>query len=168
MVNSHWRQALPSDLPAIAVIAARIHPELPERPEVLAEKLRLYPDGCRVPIAGDAIVGYGIAHPWKLHLIPPLDDFLHRLPDEADCLHVHDVVVLPEFRGRQIAGAYVADVATLARSARIGSLALVSVYGTRAMWERFGFRAVAPDATLRGKLASYGEAATYMVCTLPA
>lgn len=166
-MNSHWRQALPSDLPAIASIAAQIHPELPERPEVFAEKLRLYPDGCRVLVAGDAIVGYGIAHPWKLNLVPPLDDFLRELPDDADCLYVHDVVVLPEFRGKQIAGSYVADVAAQARSAGIDSLALVSVYGTTSMWGRFGFRAVAPDAALRGKLATYGEAATYMVYTLP-
>ncbi|MBR0826951.1 GNAT family N-acetyltransferase [Bradyrhizobium manausense] len=167
-MSSHWRQALPSDLPDIAAIAARIHPELPERPEVFAEKMRLYPDGCRVLIADDTVVGYGIAHPWKLHLIPPLDDFLHGLPDDADCLYVHDVVVLPDFRGKQIAGAFLAMVAALPKSAGIGSLALVSVYGTQAMWERFGFRAAAPDAALRVKLATYGESATYMVCTLSA
>jgi ribosomal protein S18 acetylase RimI-like enzyme len=163
IVNSHWRQALPSDLPAIAAIAAKIHPDLPERSEVFAEKQRLYPDGCRVLVAGDAVGGYGIAHPWKLHRIPPLDDFLRELPGDADCLYVHDVVVLPDFRGKRVAGSYIADVAALARAADINSLALVSVYGTQSLWERFGFRAVATDAALRGKLASYGENAIYMV-----
>ncbi|WP_246666659.1 GNAT family N-acetyltransferase [Bradyrhizobium guangdongense] len=167
-MNPHWRQALPSDLPAIAAIAAQIHPELPERPEVFAEKQRLYPGGCRVLVAGDAVGGYGLAHPWKLNRIPPLDDFLRDLPDDADCLYVHDVVVLPKFRGRRIAGAYVTDIAALARAADINSLALVSVYGTQSMWERFGFRAVASDAALRDKLAGYGESATYMVCRLTA
>lgn len=167
-MSLHWRRALPSDLPAIAGIAAKIHPDLPERPEVFAEKQRLYPDGCRVLVAGDAIGGYGFAHPWKLNRIPPLDDFLRGLPDDPDCLYVHDVVVLPDFRGKQIAGAYVAAIEALARSAGVKSLALVSVYGTQAMWERFGFRIVAPDAALRAKLASYGERATYMVCTLSA
>ncbi|MGY3074279.1 hypothetical protein ACVWZZ_000650 [Bradyrhizobium sp. LM6.10] len=41
MSKPHWRPARASDLPAISAIAARIHPDLPERPEVFAEKMRL-------------------------------------------------------------------------------------------------------------------------------
>jgi hypothetical protein len=37
MSKPHWRPARASDLPAISAIAARIHPDLPERPEVFAE-----------------------------------------------------------------------------------------------------------------------------------
>ena len=158
----HWRPAHEADLSAIVEIAARIHPDLPERPEVFAEKMRLCPDGCRVLIANGAIVGYGLAHPWMQHRIPPLDAFLHRLPEPADCLYVHDVAVLPDHRGG-IARAYLDDIGRLAQSARIAMLALVSVYATRPLWERLGFRAVNADAELRGKLASYGDSATYML-----
>lgn len=167
MSKPHWRPARASDLPAIHAIAARIHPGLSERPDVFAEKMQLYPTGCRVLIAEDRIAGYGLAHPWTRHSIPPLDDFLERLPDDADCLYVHDVAVLPEFRGG-VARDYVATIEALARASHITTLALVSVYTTRPMWERLGFRPVTPDAELRVKLASYGEGATYMLHELAA
>lgn len=162
MSKPHWRHARTTDLDAISAVAARIHPDLPERPEVFAEKMRLYPDGCCVLVAGDEISGYGLAHPWMQQQIPPLDGFLDRLPDAADCLYVHDVAVLPDFRGG-VARVYVAAIEELARSSAITTLALVSVYGTRPLWERLGFLGVAPDAALRDKLSCYGESATYML-----
>ena len=162
MSKPHWRRAHATDLEAISAIAARIHPDLPERPEVLAEKMRLYPDGCHVLEAGDEIRGYGLAHPWTQHRIPPLDDFLERLPEDADCLYIHDVAVLPDARGG-VARAYVAEIEQLAQSSGITRLALVSVYGTRVLWERLGFQPVTPDAVLREKLESYGANATYML-----
>jgi hypothetical protein len=162
-----WRRAQPSDLGAIGAIAARIHPDLPERAEVVSEKMRLCPDGCRVLVAGEEIVGYGLSHPWTQHRIPPLDDFLTALPDDADCVYVHDVAVLAGGRGGA-ARAYVAEVEGLARSSGITMLALVSVYTTRPLWQRLGFRAVTADAELCAKLASYGAGATYMLRDLTA
>ncbi|QOZ52419.1 GNAT family N-acetyltransferase [Bradyrhizobium sp. CCBAU 53338] len=162
MSKPHWRRAQAGDLDAICAVAARIHPGLPERSDVLAEKLRLYPDGCRVLTVRDGIAGYGLAHPWMRHNIPPLDDFLDRLPDAADCLYVHDVAVLPDHRGGA-ARAYVTEIQQLARSSGIAALALVSVYGTRVLWERLGFRPVAADTALCDKLSSYGTSATYML-----
>ncbi|MGX1164964.1 GNAT superfamily N-acetyltransferase [Bradyrhizobium sp. USDA 372] len=167
MSKPHWRPARASDLAAIGAIAARIHPALPERAEVLAEKMRLCPDGCGVLDTDQGIVGYGLAHPWMQYRIPPLDGFLQELPNGADCLYVHDVAVLPDFRGG-VVRAYVADIEKLARASGIATLALVSVYGTRPLWERMGFLAVTADAELRAKLASYGDGATYMLRDLAA
>lgn len=166
MSKPQWRHARPSDLPAIGAIAARIHPDLAERLEVFAEKMRLCPDGCLVLAIGNEVAGYGLAHPWTQQQIPPLDEFLQELPDDADCLYVHDVAMLPAARGGGAARAYVAAIEALARSSRIATLALVSVYGTREMWMRLGFKTVAADAALRAKLTSYGDAATYMLCAL--
>lgn len=165
MSKPRWRRARAADLAAISAIAARIHPDLPERSEVLAEKMRLYPDGCRVLDAGNEIAGYGLAHPWMQQQIPPLDDFLGRLPDAANCLYVHDVAVLPDYRGG-VARAYVREIEQLARSSGLARLALVSVYGTRALWEHLGFHSVAADAALRDKLSSYGASASYMLRSL--
>ncbi|WP_426615173.1 GNAT family N-acetyltransferase [Bradyrhizobium sp. McL0616] len=162
MSKPHWRPARVSDFLGIVAIAAQIHPDLPERPKVFMEKMQLYPRGCGVLVANDAIAGYGLAHPWKQAEIPPLDGFLGRLPEDADCLYVHDVAVLPDFRGG-VARAYVAMIEELARASGIATLALVSVYATRPLWERLGFRPVTPDAELRAKLTSYGESATYML-----
>ncbi|AWM08338.1 GNAT family N-acetyltransferase [Bradyrhizobium symbiodeficiens] len=167
MSKPHWRPAHASDLPAISAIAARIHPDLPESPEVLAEKMRLYPDGCRLLVVGDEIAGYGLSHPWKQHRIPPLDGLLERLPEDADCLYIHDVAVLAESRGG-VLRAYIADIEQLARASGLATLALVSVYATQPLWQRLGFRPVTADADLRAKLASYGEGATYMLRDLAA
>ena len=62
-----------------------------------------------------------------------------------------------------MARAYVATIEGLARTSGIATLALVSIYGTRVLWERLGFRPVTPDAALRAKLTSYGASATYML-----
>lgn len=167
MSKPHWRPALASDLRAIVAIAARIHPELHERSEVFADKIKLYPAGSRVLVAGDTIAGYGLAHPWNLHHVPPLDSLLERLPGDADCLYIHDVAVLLDFRGG-VARDYVADIAQLAHASGIATLALVSVYATRPLWERLGFHPVKADAGLRAKLASYGDNATYMLRDLAA
>ncbi|TQF38745.1 acetyltransferase [Bradyrhizobium sp. UNPF46] len=167
MSKLHWRPARVSDVRAIVAIAAQIHPDLPERPEVFMEKMQLYPPGCRVLASEDAVAGYGLAHPWTQHQIPPLDGFLERLPENADCLYVHDVAVLPDRRGG-VARDYIAGIAELARASGIATLALVSVYATRPLWEHLGFRAVTADAALRAKLASYGEGATYMLRDLTA
>ncbi|UPK32871.1 GNAT family N-acetyltransferase [Bradyrhizobium sp. 186] len=162
MSKPHWRHACASELPAIIAIAARIHPDLPERAEVFAEKMRLYPDGCFALVADNEIVGYGLSHPWMQQQVPPLNGFLETLPGDADCLYVHDVAVLPDCRGG-VARAYVAIIEDLARVSGIAMLALVSVYVTRPLWERFGFRPVTADAELREKLESYGASATYML-----
>ncbi|MCP3477520.1 GNAT family N-acetyltransferase [Bradyrhizobium sp. CCGUVB1N3] len=165
-MQSHWRRAEPSDLPAINAIATAVHPDLPERGDVLAEKMSLFPEGCRVLIAGDDVFGYGIAHPWTLHQIPPLDDFLQRLPPAPDCLYVHDVAVMPASRGSRVATSYIETLARLARASGIEHLALVSVYDTSPFWARHDFRVIAPDAALRTKLVSYGDGARYMVRNL--
>ncbi|MGY4154729.1 GNAT superfamily N-acetyltransferase [Bradyrhizobium sp. USDA 4461] len=167
MSKPHWRPARACDLAAISAIAARIHPDLFERPEAFAEKIRLCPDGARVLAAEEAIVGYGLAYPWKQHQFPPLDGFLERLPDDADCLYVHDIAVLPDARGG-MARAYVATIEKLARSSGIAALALVSIYAARPLWERLGFRPVTTNAELSAKIASYGKGATYMLRNLGA
>ncbi len=80
---------------------------------------------------------------------------------------MHDVAVLPEFRGG-VARDYVANIEKLARASHVATLALVSVYATQPLWEALGFRPVTADAELRAKLASYGGAATYMLRDLAA
>ena len=65
-----------------------------------------------------------------------------------------------------MARAYVTEIERLARASGIATLALVSVYGTHVLWERLGFRSIAPDAALRDKLSSYGASATYMLRAL--
>ena len=154
-----------ADLGRVNQIADDIHTGLPERPEVFADKLSQYPQGCLTLISNGAIVGYGFSHPWTLCEIPPLDSFLGSLPRVPTCLYIHDVVVLPSQRGHACAGAYVDLISAQARDAEIGALALVSVYDTHPLWAKYGFKIVS-NAVLTEKLISYGDTAKYMVSSL--
>jgi len=158
-----WYQLLVEDLPYVNHIADIVHTTLPERPEVFEEKVRLFPAGCRKLLSEKNIVGYGISHPWMHYSIPPLDEFLHKLPEASECMYLHDVVVLPEARGRGASSRYVDYVKGVARGMGITRLALVSVYGTDTLWSRFGFKVV-QNHSLDLKLISYGCSAKYMVC----
>jgi GNAT superfamily N-acetyltransferase len=153
-----------ADLEVFDFIGNTIHTQLQERPEVFQEKFRLFRVGCRIFRVGEHTVGYGIAHPWLLNNIPPLDTFIGELPKPYECLFIHDVVVLPEGRGQGAAGAYIAEMRTVAIKNRISSLALVSVYGTSPLWAGLGFQPV-EDEKLTPKLTSYGNTARYMVCS---
>ena len=162
-VIADWKPLESGDMPAVFAIAGRLHPGLPERLEVLAEKRRLFPDGCRRLLNGADMVGYGLAHPWRLNAAPKLDAFLEMLPASPDCLYLHDVAILPEGRGRGAAGSYVVYLESLARRQGLGHLALVSVYGTVPLWEKFGFKTVLAGAP---PLPFYGPSAAYMLKAL--
>src|SRR3989344_2252276 len=153
-----WVPLLKSDIQEVDKIAREIHRALPEREDVFAEKLRLFPQGCfKLMIEGN-MMGYAFSHPWLLYSIPPLNDFLHTLPDNPDCIYIHDVAVLQAARGRNAAGLFIAEVREVAQGMDIKHLACVSVYGTDALWARFGFRNVSSNE-ISAKLASYGQSA---------
>jgi GNAT superfamily N-acetyltransferase len=157
-----WRPATADDLSTIDHIADRIHTGLPERPEVFAEKRRLFPRGCRALQLDGKVIGYGFAHPWMLFDVPSLDTFLEKLPANADCLYLHDVVVLPEYRGQGATAYFVKLMEAEAYGLGIQTLALVSVYETHPMWAKYGF-AIVETTALSAKLESYGPTAKYMV-----
>ena len=157
-----WQPLQATDMGAVVAIAGRVHPAHPERPAVLAEKQRLFPAGCRKLLAGDAMCGYALAHPWLLATPPALDAFLASLPADADCLFIHDVAVLPAARGSGAGAAYIAEAEAVARAHSWPAIALIAAYGTARLWQRFGFvaPAAAPPAA---KLAAYGAQARYLV-----
>lgn len=160
-----WRQAASRDLYLIDRIGNEAHGDLPERLEVFIEKFKLFPEGHRVLDRKGLIEGYGIAHPWSMGSVPPLDTFLDELPANPQCLFIHDIVILPQARGHRASEKFVEFVATLARSRDIPYLALVSVYDTHSMWGDYGFNVV-DNLSLSGKLKSYGGTARYMILRL--
>lgn len=163
--SPNWRLARPSDLSTINRIADSIHTGLPERPEILAEKTKLFPEGCMLFDDDGIAVGYGISHPWILDNIPALDSFLRNLPSCPNCIYVHDVAVLPSAHGHNAAGAYLKLVAEIARKNKIHYLALVSVYNSDLLWASHGFRTVSNEK-LNSKLRSCGNTAKYMTFEL--
>ncbi len=156
-----WQPLTAADGAAVLALAELAHPDLPERIDIVTERVRLFPAGCLKLVHASRLVAYGIAHPWRLGTAPKLDTLLGALPREPDCLHLHDVVVAPAARGRGAAARYFAAMEAVARACRLPALALVSVYGTNRLWARSGFvERAGPD------LGGYGPTARYMVRAL--
>ncbi len=152
---SAWRPMKQADLASVARVGDAVHAGFPERGDVFAERLALFPAGCFVTDGG-----YVVAHPARLGAPPPLDSLLGVLPEDADTLHVHDVALLPERQRQGLGGIALRTLLGVAVRHALASLSLVAVHGTPPYWARFGF-SEAPAAS--PALATYGAEARYMV-----
>ena len=161
-----WRRMREEDLPAVCAIAARVHSGYPEEDVVFAERLRLYPAGCRILELDGLAAGYALSHPWVLGRPPRLNSLLGGLPTDPATLHLHDVALLPAARGVGAASRLIGRLAELARAAGLSHLSLVAVNDSAAFWESQGF-GVVRDPALERELHGYGPAACFMVRSLP-
>lgn len=160
-----WRPLTPDDLGAVEAIAAVVHPDFFEAPEVFAERQRLYPAGTHLLEIGGRPAGYMLSHPFRLNSLPALNALLGVLPDGADTYYLHDLALLPEARGTGAAGAIVRTLAAHAGAAGFASMSLVAVNGSLGFWRKQGF-AIADAPALADKLTSYEAAARYMIRSL--
>lgn len=158
----HWRTLTTLDLPAVAGIAALVHPAFPEDDVIFAERRRLYPDGARLLELNGAPAGYLFSHPWRYQSLPALNTLLGALPPDADTYYLHDLALLPEARGTGAAAMIVGDILRHARAAGFAHVSLVAVNGSLPFWYKHGFRAVAAPL-LSEKLKSYEDEACLMV-----
>ncbi|CEN62674.1 hypothetical protein ASPCAL09306 [Aspergillus calidoustus] len=165
-----WRPLTLDDIPALMTIANKIHTTLPERPEIFAERITLYPAGClALEQENDKqLIGYAISHPIRRGEPPELDMLLGEKYMQIDAgardaaYYIHDVAVLPEERGKGYAGRCVELLLGNAAARGFSVVCLVSVYGTEQFWGRFGFKRVEVGDELRGKLEGYGGDAVYL------
>lgn len=164
----HWRPLAPSDLPAVAAIAAIVHPDFPEDGAVFAERQQLYPDGAQLLELDGTAAGYVLSHPWHFRQLPALNALLGAVPADADTYYIHDLALLNKARGTGAAAAIVGGVQRHARGRGFANMSLVAVNGSVPFWHKHGFRAQGP-ATLApelvAKLASYEAGARFMVKT---
>jgi GNAT superfamily N-acetyltransferase len=150
------------DLPAIDTLSVRIHPDYPERPDVLAEKLRLFRRGCFVLDSEVKIYGYCFSHPWIIGPPPALDTLIGALPDAPDAYFIHDIALDQPARGRNLTSMLVPSLIDVARSILVDRMMLVAVSGSAPFWTRMGFRTMADEAVQAAARAGYGESAVPM------
>jgi GNAT superfamily N-acetyltransferase len=159
-----WRPMMAADLAAIDYLSARIHPDFPERPEILAEKFRLFPRGCFVLDAAEQRPhGYCLSHPWMFGPPPALDTLLHALPQAANAYFIHDLAIDSVLRRRNLATALVPRLFETARTNAIGRTMLVAVSGSELFWTRMGFHRTDDAALQLATRAKYGAGAVHMV-----
>jgi N-acetylglutamate synthase-like GNAT family acetyltransferase len=157
-----WRPAREADLAAIVAIADEVHVAYPEDAAVIAERLRLYPDGCALLELGGEPAAYALTHPWRYAEPPALNAALGTLPDAPTTYYIHDVALLPEARGTGAASAIVEAIVAQAEALAMPNVSLVAVNRSVPFWDRFGF-AVTDEPSLAAKLLSYDADARFMV-----
>jgi GNAT superfamily N-acetyltransferase len=159
-----WRPMIAADLAAVDDLSAHIHPDFPERPEVLAEKFRLFPLGCFVldTVPEEQPRGYCFSHPWMFGPPPALDTLLQALPQAANAYFVHDLTVEASARGRNLASMVVPRLFEAARVAAIDRMMLVAVSGSAPFWMRMGFHRTDDEALQDATRSKYGAGAVHM------
>lgn len=157
-----WRQMTAEDAGAVERIGAHIHPDLPEDEAIILERLRLYPQGCRVLEVDGRIAAYVVSRPWRDLQPPPLNTLLGALPQTPTTYYIHDLALLSQARGTGAASAVVEDLLAHAAALGVADFSLIAVANSADFWRRFGFEVVA-DPKLDPNLRSYDEAARFMV-----
>jgi GNAT superfamily N-acetyltransferase len=148
------------DITAVMYVANEIHHELPEHEPVFRERLQLFAEGCLVLVENGEIGGYVVSFPIRRGKPPSLNEMLGGIPQAADQYYLHDLAILPGFRGRGAAAEGIGKILGVAE--RYPTTCLISVYGTVPFWDRFGFTTEPVDAAMEEKLRGYGADATYL------
>ncbi|WP_045700411.1 GNAT family N-acetyltransferase [Streptomyces rubellomurinus] len=134
---------------------------LSEGREALRSRHRASPDTCFALEHAGRLGGYLLALPYPPDRCPDLAAVERGAPHPSN-LHVHDVVVAEELRGRGLGRRLLHHVHGTARAAGYRTVALVAVGGTEVLWASLGYRA-RPGI---GLPESYGSRAVYMAMPL--
>lgn len=154
-----WRPMRPGDLDAVVAIADAVHGAFTEPRAVYADRLDLYPEGCRLFERGGVVAGFLVTHPWHRGPVPRIGALLGALPAPADIYYLHDVALLPAARGTGAGAEATAFVRRQARLAGCAEIRLVAVNGADSYWRAQGFDEAAP-----GEAGPYGPASYLMSC----
>ncbi|UXN06674.1 GNAT family N-acetyltransferase [Bartonella sp. HY761] len=165
-MSINWRFMNKSDLAAICEVASICHPDYPEDEAVLAQKQALAPQSCYILEKDSKPSGYILAHSWKAHNIPPLNQLLDGLPQDADTLYLHDIAILPDARIGGVGSLGLKNLYQQAKALGYSSMSLVAVNNSSPFWLKQGFVTQVVNSTLQQKLLTYSDDAVYMMKTL--
>jgi len=156
--RGEWRPMRAEDLAAVSAVSDMVHGRFTEPLAVYAERLALYPSGCRVLEQDGAVVGYLISHPWHRDDPPKLGAMLGAIPAAPDSYYLHDIALLPAARGAGASKAALDFVKAQTRALGLVDIALMAVGGADRFWAAHGFAYVPRDTD-----PSYGADAYLML-----
>lgn len=165
-----------ADLPCVMQIQQQCYHEIePESLQAMQAKLHASPHTCFVAqIHQNAqgshrqIAGYMLVLPWRRHTLPALNASQCELPAQPDCLYLHDLAVMPEFRGYGVGRQLFKAFKAILQHTGFGCATLVAIQNSVSYWRRFGFAPVDASALLLETLSSYTSQARYMELDLRA
>ncbi|MFF9347850.1 GNAT family N-acetyltransferase [Streptomyces sp. NPDC014734] len=135
---------------------------LSEGRAALRSRAHASPGTCFVLDHGRRAAGYLLALPYPMFAFPDLE----REEDvvfHSRNLHLHDLVVAEEFRGRGLAKNLLRHLTGTAASKGYDGISLIAVSGSDTFWAANGYRAHPDVAPPPG----YGTDAVYMSRTVP-
>lgn len=134
-------------------------PNYHERKNVFQNRINLFRHGCKMAFLDDYPIAYLFSHPWRMDFpLVALDTLITRLPDDPDCLYIHDISVHPNFRGRGIGKQMVTEAKNISRKLNLKYMILVAVQDSEKFWEQSGFvPATLPLSVVATELRSYGS-----------
>lgn len=161
--DARIRAVREGDWPRIAALEAEAYAScsLSEGQAALEAKGRASPGTCFVLELDGRVAGYLLALPYPRFSYPDLaqaDEPVRR----ARNLHLHDMVVAGDQRGRGWGGRLLGRLTAAARPA-YDHISLIAVGGMASFWAARGYRAH-PEVPLP---QSYGDDAVYMSVTVP-
>jgi ribosomal protein S18 acetylase RimI-like enzyme len=137
------RPLAPADILQIHALEAETYiPALHESDEAFLQLMRLYPDGAFGCFDEHGMCGYAFGAPTRHGTTMELRSPIVRVPEDADTFYIHDVAVAERCRGRGIGWLLATRLLDLARARGFTRSELVSVQGSGAFWQRFGFETV--------------------------
>jgi ribosomal protein S18 acetylase RimI-like enzyme len=147
------------DWPAVVTLEAQAYSGigLSEDRAALESRARTSPRTCLVVDVGQQVAAYVLALPYPLFRYPALARPEAESFSSAN-LHLHDLVVGKEFRGRGLARQLERQLAQLAASLKYTSISLIAVAGSRDFWAGCGYDGL-PAVSVP---LSYGANAVYM------
>lgn len=167
MTSRHveWRLMTAADIPEVDIIGEVVHPDFPEDIAVMENRQSIFPQGCFAAQGPDGLLGYAISHPSIIGEPAPLDTIIN-LPENADCLFLHDIALSEAARGLGLGSRIVPLLTKTAKDAGFDQLGLVSVNNSLGFWQSQGFKVLTPNDKLKAKLKTYSEDAAYMVLAI--
>jgi len=124
------------DIPYVYNIAMDIWTIHKESRTIYENKFCSFPEGCYV-YDDNGVKGYLISHPYNISSPPKINTLLPEV--ERNCLFIHDIVIVSEYRGRGIGNEIITKI--------VDTHPIVSLVAsddtTKDFWTRYGFEEVA-------------------------
>ncbi|MDX6354860.1 MAG: hypothetical protein QOF98_1763 [Streptomyces sp.] len=158
------RRISDSDWSGIVALESSVYTDfaLSEGRAALESRAHASPTTCFVLDLGLQVVGYVLALPYPMFQFPDLARTEESVFPSRN-LHLHDLVIAEEFRGRGLATHLLRHLTETAGSQEYERISLVAVAGSAAFWSAKGYRAH-HEVALPG---SYGTNAVYMSKAVP-